>query len=56
MTEAELSHADVTARLAAATPETPADLSHLRLNGLDLTGLDEAALARTRSLARAFRR
>jgi hypothetical protein len=40
MTEAELSREEVAARLAAATPGMPADFSRLKLNGLDLGGLD----------------
>lgn len=40
MTEAQLTRTNVEARLAAATPDAPADFTRLWLNGLDLSGLD----------------
>ena len=40
MTEAELTRAQVEARLAAATADKPADFTNASLNGLDLSALD----------------
>ena len=40
MTEAEMTRADVEAKLAAATPAAPANFERAKLNGLDLGSLD----------------
>ena len=51
MVEAKLTRAEVEARLAAATPDAPADFTRIWLNGLDLSGLDfSGAILRAASL------
>ena len=40
MVEAQLSRAEVAARLDAASADAPADFTRVWLNGLDLSGLD----------------
>ncbi len=40
MTQAQMTRVEVKDRLAAATPDAPADFKRGWLNGLDLSGLD----------------
>jgi len=51
MTQAQMTRADVVARLAAATADAPADFTRVWLNNLDLSGLDFSnAILRATSL------